>query len=555
MRYPLRVIPGILIVLLMNSTCLAQETPPEAATAGWPVVVRVFLFLLPVLAIFIGAYFYLRHLQRNYHQACMESAKLELLAKSPLGLPDGTIGAMMKLIAGVLLIYIILAALVMIDINGFRSLTDLLTSVKDQNILLGVAATFFLVLVIIGAVFYMQRLQTRFFDGCIKTSQIDKFFQAPAGLPEGTIRAVLALMIVAVSLFFMVFQFFFQNSDKIPQGLMTLLTAVVAFYFANRASTQGAASSVASQTQGLRDQRDAAVKEQQKTKADSIIGKVNKALQVTRAASAFLPEAQRKKYDALAEKLQTGLSAAEGLLKRDNPAEAADLVSGALGEFRRTNPVFQAVDKALPVFTRVLGNNIPALGLITTLVGVGVRIGSARYERWKLRILQAPIDAAALPIQPIDGLQAESLFRANPVLAQAFASELSAGRSADLAQVANDFLNVATEKLWAEKKYRFDGDKERFESQAIFEKTVQALRRLLNDDDLQRYVEPAWLGSLNNYQSLVNAVDKLHENEEAEARLDQLVLVTDGLMREGQPVLQIMDKVEEELKKDGTVNP
>ena len=69
MRYPLRVIPGILIVLLMNSTCLAQETPPEAATAGWPVVVRVFLFLLPVLAIFIGAYFYLRHLQRNYHQA------------------------------------------------------------------------------------------------------------------------------------------------------------------------------------------------------------------------------------------------------------------------------------------------------------------------------------------------------------------------------------------------------------------------------------------------------------------------------------------------------
>jgi hypothetical protein len=178
-----------------------------------------------------------------------------------------------------------------------------------------------------------------------------------------------------------------------------------------------------------------------------------------------------------------------------------------------------------------------------------VRIGSARYERWKQRIFQAPIDAGALKLQPMDGPMAERLFRANPVLAKAFATELKSGRSAELARVANDFINGDTQELWEKNtECRFEDGKERFESQEIFEQTVQALRRLLSDNELKPYIEPEWLGPISNYDTLVGAVDKLHENETARARLDELVLVTDGLMREGQPVLKIMEKIEKELK-------
>jgi hypothetical protein len=187
-------------------------------------------------------------------------------------------------------------------------------------------------------------------------------------------------------------------------------------------------------------------------------------------------------------------------------------------------------------------------------VGIGVRIGSSRYERWKLRILQAPIDAATLKIQRIDGLMADTLFRANLVLQQAFATELNTGRSADIAKIANDFITVDTQKLWAKKGYRLEGDKERFESQAAFEQAVQAFRRLLNDNELKPYVKPEWLGSINDYHSLVDAVDRLHEDKEAEARLDEIVLVTEGLLHEGQPVIKIMEKIEEEVTKNGAAN-
>lgn len=561
MRYPTRIIVEVLPLLLISSICCAQAPGAPDAAGTWPAAAKIFFLLLPVLAVFAGAFIYLRSLQRSYQQSFRDGSKLEILSKSPLGLPEGTIGAMLRLMTGILLIYIVLVALITINIRGFPSLAasggGAEGGLSGKDLLSGIGAVSFLVLVIIGAVFYMQRLQTRFFKGCIDTRQIDKFFQAPAGLPQGTIRAVLAMMIVAVSLFFIVFQFFISKDStaEIPQGLMTLLTAVVAFYFAHRAGTQGAAESMALQTQGLRDQRDAAMKEHQQTKADTILGKVDKALQVTRAASAFLPPELRKKYESLAEKLQTGLSAAKGVLEHGNPSEAAQMVSGALVEFGRANPAFQAAAKALPVFTKVLGTNIPALGLITALVGVAVRIGSARYERWKQRILQAPIDAAALQIQPIDGLMAERLFQANPVLSQAFAAELKAGRSAELAQAANDFVTGDTQALWAKKEYRFEGGKERFESREVFEQTVQALRRLLSDNELKPYVEPEWLGPISNYDTLVGAVDKLHEDETARARLDELVLVTDGLMREGQPVLKIMENIEKELKKNGSSSP
>jgi len=554
MRARLHTFIAALPLLLAATACLAEAGAPQASS--WLAVLKIFLLLLPVFAIFGGAGFYLRHLHQVFYRSCADRLQLELYVRSPLGLPEGTIGAMLRLVGGALLIYFIVVVVVDLNVSGMPSLGTLLSPTTDKeqneavrNIIGGISAMIFLVAVIIGAVFYMQKLQNRFFDGCVKTNQIDKFFGAPAGLPEGTVRSVLALMIVVISLFFIVFQFYVKQSSDLPEGLVTLLGAVVAFYFANRASAQAAATSTAVQTQGMREQRDAAVKEEQKIKADGFLGKVAKALQVTEAASALLPDDLRKKYDALAGKLKSGLTSAEGLLKGDNPAGAADLVSNALGEFGRTNPAFQAVAKALPVFTRVLGGSVPALGLVTALAGIGVRIGSARYQRWKLRILQAPVAAASLQIQPIDGLMAERLLRNDTVLERAFAGELQAGGRAELAVIANDLLNLDTAKLWS--KYGTAAGRPRFDSQDEFEKTVQAFRRRLTDDQLRPYVQAEWLGPVGTYDALVGATDKLSEDEEARARLDELILVNDGLMSEGQPVLQIMEKIGKEIERGG----
>jgi Ca2+/Na+ antiporter len=548
-----QIIVLLLAGLLAGSAACAQDGAAAAVAFDWVKAVQAFLLLLPVLAILAGVWWYLRRLHNIFHRSCVEGFKLELFAKSPMGLPEGTMSTMLAFTAGMLVLYLFVAIVIKASLGEI----DLSFGGSDQqrrDLIAGLGSIGFLLIVIAGAIFYMQRLQTRFFKGCMQTDQLQKFFDAPAGLPAGTVRAVLALMIVAVSLFFIIFQVFvLDRGNDIPQGLMTLLTAVVAFYFANRAGTQAAAGAFALESQSLQTQRDAAVRGEEQTRAQGLIGKVAKALQVTRAASQFLPPERRQQFDALAERLQAGLSVAENLAGGRDPGGAAVLMDDALSAFSRSNPAFQAIERALPVFTRVLGVGVPAFGLVAAIVGVGVRIGSARREQWKLRVLHAPLTPATLTVDTVDGLMAQRLLRSVPPLARAFAEELNAGRDDFLARAANDFIGGEVATLWQDERYRFtQGGDERFDSQLAFEESVYALRRLIADEQLAPYVEPEWLGPVNSYDSLVAAVDRLHEDEEARARLDEIMLVTDGLMSEGQPVLQIMEKIEEELQREPT---
>lgn len=540
------------IQVLGQDTLLAQpgevasnQLPPSPDTHAGKVgtVFRMAILLAPVLIIFILAFFSLRHISREFYKSCDQRFNLELFAKSPLGLPEGTVGATLGLVGGALLMYAAIAVILHFSFfgNGFEINEANRDAVK--SIIAAVGAVALLVLIIIGAVYYMMRLQKRFLDSCAAAKQLNHFYEAPAGLPQGTVRAVLALIIVAVSLAFITLQFFIKEDSRVPEGLMTLMSAVVAFYFANRASAEGSAAAVAHQTQTVRDERDQAVKAQDKTVAETKISKLKKGLQVVKAATSLLPEDKRKKYEELAAKLESGLNTAENLISGNNASGATDLLSGALLEFGRNNPAYSSIAKALPIFSKVLGTHVPAFALISAVITIGVKIGGARYERWKRRILHAPIKAASLPVDLIDGLMAAQEFKANPVLAQAFATELASGKNIELKDAAVDFINLDDAAIW--EKYGA-----RFESRLDQEQAVQSFRRLLSDNELRPYVEKEWLAQMGSYNNLMQSIDKLHEDEQATASLDEISLVYEGLHRQSEPVLKVVERVEEELKRE-----
>lgn len=528
---------------LRDTASNQSVTDPEAPPGGAAVVFKMTILLIPVLIIFILAFLALRHISREFHKSCDQRFNLELFAKSPLGLPEGTVGATLGLVGGALLLYVTVAVLLHFSFFGTGFHIDEQNQESFKNIITAIGAIAMLVLIIIGAVYYMMRLQKRFLDSCASAKQLNHFYEAPAGLPQGTVRAVLALVIVTVSLTFITLQFFIKEDSRVPEGLMTLLSAVVAFYFANRASSEGSAAAVAQQTQSMRNERDEAVKAQDKTVAETKVGKLKKGLQVIKAATSLLPEEKRKKYEELAGKLENGLTTAESLINGNNASGAGDLLSGALQEFGRNNPAYSSIAKALPIFSKVLGTSIPAFTLISTIITIGVKVGGVRYDRWKRRILHAPIRAASLPVDTIDGLMAAQEFKANPALARAFADELASGKNIDIKDAAVDFINLDDVAIW--NKYGA-----RFESREEQEQGVQMFRRLLSDNELRPYIEQEWLAQVGSYNNLIQSVDKLHEDEEATASLDEISLVYEGLHRQSEPVLQVIERVEEELKRE-----
>lgn len=406
----------------------------------------------------------------------------------------------------------------------------------------GLGALVIVGLVIGGAIWFIRDLTKKMIDLASSNDKVDKFFNLPLGIPAGSVRSILALVIVSVTLSIIVLQFFFFQSQSVPEGLMTLTAAVVAFYFGTRTSAQGAEATIALETKSMRDDLKSARIEKDQSEAEKLISKLKKASQVMAATSALVPKKYQAKYEKIMEKIQDGLGTADALIGSSNPKEAKDLAEKVFDEFAKNNPVVDTVRSALPVLKNVLQDSIPPLALLVGVATIGVKLGGSLYEKWMRRVLYAPITIAMLPTKTFDGITARILFANTESLALAFSAELQANDENALAQAANDFIKFDTPDLW--QRYGT-----RFESQDQFNSMLLSLRQKLMDQELQGQVERLQLESFASYDQLMSAIDNIHQDDNARAALDEYMFIIDGLMREGQPVLQILDRVKEEVEK------
>lgn len=399
-----------------------------------------------------------------------------------------------------------------------------------------ISATALVLAVIAGYLLYLFILQRKFFEACREEKQLGLYFQSPAGLPHGTVRSVLAMIILSVSILLIVPIAFFKNLE-FPEALSALLGTVIGFYFGSRAGTKEQERVLGDRMQALQKERDTVVEKKNESETRALLKKIGKGIALSRAVVDILPEKQRASGREVVDKLGKGLETVQELLDTGSSEAALDRAAEVFESFKETNPVRELVAKAISAFSSALGGLLPPATVITALVGVGMKLSGVVYQKWKARILHLPLSPSILPLEVVDAGTGLVVFLNSPAFKEAFSRELQNNDRAFMKSAVHDFLKIEeTESLW--EQYR-----DRFDSQEAFENGLEEFRRAAVSLELGRSIDPEWAAPAGGFDKLTAAVDRLHANEAARASLDELVMVAEGLQRKGEPVESVFDKV------------
>ncbi|GKI77612.1 hypothetical protein [Klebsiella variicola] len=272
-----------------------------------------------------------------------------------------------------------------------------------------------------GMVSFLWWLSSRYFRllGCAGEN-IDKVAQLkdlPMGLPEGTVRAVLALIVAVVGLPLLLFSSQLSASPEIAGYLNGIITGVFGYYFGTRAAASTATTNniVASAQQAAQEQTrqaeraqndadqkmELAEKIQSTADVDSLLDKTQRQLALAKALLAMLPQTNSLPTglgDVLPGDLNNTITRAESIINALRNLSKKDVTPDQLDELNQvvniltgaTSPLSVLLSKAAPLVAPAM----PALGPIAGIVmllGVGAKLGSDQFKRWRARVLAAPL--------------------------------------------------------------------------------------------------------------------------------------------------------------------
>ncbi len=407
------------------------------------------------------------------------------------------------------------------------------------NTMMFVATCAVLLGVVAGFIFYLFVLQKRFHKGCQDSKQMEIFFQSPAGLPSGTIRSVLALLIVTVSLIFIALQAF--RGLPFPDALTAVLGSVIGFYFGSRATSKGQDEALQNQVKQLQTERDQVVAEKDSGQAQEVLKKVQKGIALTKMVSSFLPDDQKKKYGGILSSLEQGVDMVQNLSNVGNASEAVSKATEVFQLFKGSNPVKGIVEKASQSFGNILGTAIPAMSVISALVGVSTKLAGVAYQKWKARILHLPFSPAVIPLDVVDANTGFVLFLNSPIFKKAFVRELEGNDRKFMKSAVKLFLrHEDTDALW--EKFQ-----KRFESREQFEDGLDEFRRAAATVELKNAIDDSLVAEVGGAEKLMATIDQLRADPDASEDLDKLVTVVEGLQQNGEPVQTIFNKAREEI--------
>lgn len=410
-----------------------------------------------------------------------------------------------------------------------------LISDKGIYIILAMAA------IVLAFLFHLRNLQAKFLETCQQEKQLALYFQSPAGLPEGSIRATIALLIVTISLFFMGLSIVVPDAPDIPQALSGLLGTVIGFYFGSRKPGGEGETAIQQQARESVEQRDQAVSEKNGNIATSLLEKANTGLSIARTVAGLLPDEVGGKYLKVADKIEQGVKTAQTLLGSGDTAKAMSTAEELGNTLDAEGPLADIVGNAAKSFGSVLGTAVPAAGLILALVAATTKLTGIYYQKWKARILHLPFSpAAGLGLALVDANTGFALMLHSPIFNAAYQNKLQ--DPAFLKQAADDFLSEPdVDKLL--EKYGAEGG---FTSSPAFQEGLEEFRRAAADNELKALVQakdPALLGTAGGYDAVLVAVDKIHQDPNALKDLDALVITTEKLQAEDQPVAKMIGDI------------
>ena len=309
----------------------------------------------------------------------------------------------------------------------------------------------------------------------------------PLGLPEGTVRSVLALIVAVIGLPILLFSGVLQLSTEVMGYINGIITGMFGFYFGTRSGTVSsqALNQIATaqgQAQDAQQQRDSAQADATAAKADTAAAQAQAATATQHAATVqrssdfntTLGTVSRQAsiastvLDVIAPALPPGLLPSSVTNAVSAAKTALDAVKGLTGDTATDDHLQMLqnaaaaltggsgggsalgalITKAGPMLSAIGGSGIAPAAAVAVLLSVGTRLGSAAYQRWRTRVLAAPLASGLIEFGTVTPDEAHAALQDAPIFLQAFAEEKERpGFDADLADAV--LRDDVLDRLWA----------------------------------------------------------------------------------------------------------
>jgi hypothetical protein len=250
------------------------------------------------------------------------------------------------------------------------------------------------------------------------------FFQMALGVPDGTIRSALAILIVLGALVALMAGIGKDLQLEVPGALSGIFGTILGFYFGRTGSVEtaqasaavaGAAHSNAQAAQAVSAakqqaaQSDAAMKTMQDDQAAVLSARADAALSVMSAIAAAIPP-------PLDPSVQSSLIASRDSLTSANQSANVDDLKAAYARLIDQGPLATLVRAALPNLSTLAGAGTSPIDATRALVALSARLSPAVAQIWVARILRQPYHAE-LYSPVIDDAYATSLVAQVPAAA------------------------------------------------------------------------------------------------------------------------------------------
>ncbi|WP_421993129.1 hypothetical protein, partial [Roseococcus sp.] len=328
----------------------------------------------------------------------------------------------------------------------------------------GSLAALLVFLVGIGFAVFLWWLASRCFlllrDPATTPEQIAALRDLPLALPEGTVRAVLALIVGVIGLPLLLFSQTLALNDAIAGYVNGIIAGVFGFYFGARSTTpeaqaarrlgdalegQHRANEVLRSSEAAA--RDAAAQAGQPSRIAEAMASLERHLAVARllvqrfgpALPAGVISAQA---DSWLDQAEQALGAARALGGQADPAALQTAAATLTG---RDGPLASLLRAAAPLLPAAAGGPLAGVAM---LLGLGWNLGSAAWRRFRAQLLDAPHDPALFEPGAITPASAELRLAHAPIFARLFTPRLAeAGFLAGLLDTC--LREDAADRLWA----------------------------------------------------------------------------------------------------------
>jgi len=380
-----------------------------------------------------------------------------------------------------------------------------------------------------------------------RSTLLNGYSDWPLGLPRGTVRAVLALVIVFGSVALLAISMSVPEIYKFPDAMVGILGAILGFYFGKSGnSTDGQAVAAvqaanadardaiqqanAAQAQTQNAQTEAAAAKQAVEDAkvkhdtlagnrlDDITGDLQTAVSVGQSLSKVLPGKFGQSLATATEAVSNTLTTVTDLRKGDL-AGAIQQATNVVNQVAPNLPVVSVLAKAAAAIGPVLGGSIPPVALITTIVSIGSKLGSVAYSHWVARIMDMPYTPEQFSPKLFDSNAAVAVITQVPTVLKALRPQLAAGdRGAALDVVQLALAGDSGDELVKKYPQAFAGL-----AQPSIEAAVRDLQKAALDFVIGSELPPDAAKDVGGLTPLLKAVDQIRGNPDASAALDMVM--------------------------------